>query len=126
MKKYKISRCIGDRYGVAWVTEAFSQCGVIYDHAEQNKSELYGSLLPMLNSGTVALLLHDRLRQAVACARATNRSRRDIIDHPRNQHDDVANAAAGALVLARLEPGAVSLPGWDGPINYPETWGSVA
>jgi hypothetical protein len=120
MKEYKINRCIGDRYAVAWVVEAFGQCGVTYDHAEQSKSELYGSLLPMLNSGTVALLQHDRLRrQLLALERRTGRGR-DIIDHPRNQHDDVANAAAGALVLARLEPGAASFPGWNGPINYPE------
>lgn len=120
MKRYKINRCIGDRYAVARVVEAFAQCGVTYDHAEQNKSELYGGLLPMLNSGTAALLQHDRLRrQLLSLERRTGRGR-DIIDHPRNQHDDVANAAAGALVLAKLEPGSTPLPGWGkgNTINY--------
>jgi hypothetical protein len=67
----------------------------------------------MLNSGTAALLQNDRLRrQLLSLERRTGRGR-DIIDHPRNQHDDVANAAAGALVLAKLEPGSSSaLPGW--------------
>ena len=120
MKQYKINRCIGDRYAVAWVVEAFSQCGVTYEHSEQNKSELYGSLLPALNSGTVALLTNDRLRrQLLSLERRTGRGR-DIIDHPRNQHDDIANAVAGALVLAKLEPGS----SWGDPnfhrvIEYP-------
>ena len=112
MKGYKINRCIGDRYAVGWVVEAFSQCGVMYEHSEQSKSELYGSLLPMLNSGTAALLQHDRLRrQLLALERRTGRGR-DIIDHPRGQHDDVANAAAGALVLAKLEPGSTPIRGF--------------
>jgi hypothetical protein len=112
MRGYRITRCLGDRYAMEWVVSAFDQCGIFYEHSEQNKSELYGSLLPMLNSGTVALLQHDRLRrQLLALERRTGRGR-DIIDHPRNQHDDVANAVAGALVLAKLEPGSTPLPGW--------------
>jgi hypothetical protein len=123
MKAYGLNRCVGDRYAVQWVVEAFSQCGVTYEHSEQTKSEIYGSLLPMLNSGTVALLTHDRLRrQLLSLERSTGRSARDAIDHPKGQHDDVANAAAGALVLARLEPGSVPSPGWEkgATINYPE------
>lgn len=123
MKAYKLNRCIGDRYAVAWVVEAFSQFGVTYEHSDQNKSELYGSLLPMLNSGTAALLQNDRLRrQLLSLERRTGRGR-DIIDHPRNQHDDVANAAAGALVLAKLEPGSAPPPGWGKGerISYTET-----
>ena len=82
MKTYQINRCIGDRYAVAWVVEAFAERGVHYDHSEQTKSELYGSLLPMLNSGTVALLQHPRLRmQLLNLERRVGRGR-DIIDHP--------------------------------------------
>ena len=123
MRGYRINRCLGDRYAMEWVVSAFDQCGIFYEHADQNKSELYGSLLPMLNSGTVALLQHDRLRrQLLALERRTGRGR-DIIDHPRNQHDDVANAVAGALVLAKLEPGSTPLPGWGKgeTISYLET-----
>jgi hypothetical protein len=120
MKQYKINRCIGDRYAVEWVVSAFAQCGVSYEHSEQNKSELYGGLLPMMNSGKPALLTHDRQRkQLLSLERRTGRGR-DVIDHPRNQHDDIANAVAGALVLAKSEPGSTPLPGWGkgSTINY--------
>jgi hypothetical protein len=123
MRGYKINRCLGDKYAMEWVVSAFSANGVLYEHTEETKSELYGSLLPMLNSGTVALLTHDRLRrQLLSLERRTGRGGRDIIDHPRNQHDDVANAVAGALVLAKLEPGSTPVPGWENgaTINYPE------
>jgi streptomycin 6-kinase len=108
---------------VEWVVSAFSACGITYEHSEESKSELYGSLLPMLNSGTVALLTNDRLRrQLLSLERRTGRGR-DIIDHPRNGHDDVANAVAGALVLAKLEPGSTPIPGFEAGarINYFET-----
>jgi hypothetical protein len=126
MKEYGISRCVGDRYAVEWVVSAFSACGVSYEHSEQNKSELYGSLLPMLNSGAVALLTNDRLRrQLLSLERRTGRGR-DVIDHPRNQHDDVANAVAGALVLAKLEPGSVPIPGFEAGARLDYWEGGIA
>lgn len=121
MKTYGINRCVGDRYAMEWVVSAFSAHGVTYEHCEETKSDLYGSLLPMLNSGTVALLTHDRLRrQLLALERSTGRGR-DIIDHPRGAHDDIANAAAGALVLCKLGVGSTPLRGWGKgeTISYP-------
>ena len=58
--------------------------------------------MPLLNSGRVVLPRNDRLiRQLTSLERTTARgSGRDNIDHPRGQHDDVANAVAGAAVLA--------------------------
>ena len=41
-------------------------------------------------------------------ARRVGRSGRDVIDHPPGRaHDDVINAAAGALLLAAEPPGTV-------------------
>jgi hypothetical protein len=118
LRAYGLTRCFGDKYAVMWVTEQFAMNGVTYEHTDQTRSELYGSLLPMLNSRTVALLNNDRLqRQLLQLERSPGRGR-DNIDHPRGAHDDVANAAAGALVLARLEPAAVSVPGFNRPIEY--------
>ena len=45
----------------------------------------------------------------------TARGGRDSIDHPKGARDDVANAVAGALVLAG-EKG--SIKGWDDDIRY--------
>ena len=118
MKQYRINRCIGDRYAMTWIVEAFAQCGVTYEHSEENKSQLYGSFLPMLNSRTVALLQHGRLRQQLlALERRTGRGR-DEIDHPRNQHDDVANAVAGALVLAQNGASAGGDPNFNRVLSY--------
>jgi hypothetical protein len=106
MKQYKVSSCIGDRYGAEWVTSAFGQCGIRYENSEQSRSELYLNFLPMANSGTLALLSNDRLRrQFLSLERRTGRAR-DTVDHPRGLHDDLSNACAGALVLCKLAPGA--------------------
>jgi hypothetical protein len=120
MKKYGITRCIGDRYGAEWVTSAFDQCGIFYEPSEQTRSEIYLNFLPMANSGTIALLTNDRMRrQFLSLERSTGRGR-DTVDHPKRMHDDVANAVAGAVVLCKLEPGSAALPGWGKgeTINY--------
>ena len=66
------------------------------------KSELYLGFLPMLNSHSVALIEHPRLEhQLVSLERKVTRNGRDTIDHMRGAHDDIANAVAGACVLAQ-------------------------
>ncbi len=56
-----------------------------------------------MNSGRVLLLDIPRLEaQLIALERRTTRVGRDLVDHPPGGHDDVANAAAGALVTAML------------------------
>ena len=68
---------------------------------ENSKSEIYVDLLPLINSGAVDLLDHDRLLlQLTSLERRTSRAGKDSIDHPPGAHDDVANAVAGALVAA--------------------------
>jgi len=57
--------------------------------------------LPILNSGRAQLLDIPRLAsQFTGLERRTSRAGRDQIDHPPGGHDDVANAAAGALLMA--------------------------
>jgi hypothetical protein len=101
LKGFHVSRVRGDRYAAEWSREAFRRRGVTYEPAEKTKSEIYLSLLPMLNSGRVELLDNQRLiSQLCSLERRTARGGRDSIDHAPGAHDDVANAAAGALVLA--------------------------
>ena len=45
------------------------------------------------------------MMQLVSLERTCVRGGRDKIDHPRGLHDDIANAAAGALVLAYQDAG---------------------
>jgi hypothetical protein len=104
LAEYGIRKVVGDRYGGQFVQELFRrEHGITYTPAEQSKSELYGELLPLLNSGRVELLDHPRLiAQLLALDRRTARGGKDSIDHPPGGHDDVINAAAGALVACKV------------------------
>ena len=91
----------GDRYGGEWPVAEFRPHGIGYQVAEKPKSDLYRELLPLINSRRVELLDHPRLvAQLCSLERRVGRGGRDAIDHPPGAHDDVANAVAGALVLA--------------------------
>lgn len=98
---FGVSRVRGDRYGGLWPRERFEVHGIAYETATQAKSDLYRELVPLVNAGRVALLDLPRLRaQLEGLERRTARSGKDTIDHAPGGHDDVANAAAGALVGA--------------------------
>src|SRR5262249_771107 len=87
--------------GGEWPREAFRRHGVAYEVADTVRSDLYRELLPLITSQHVVLLDHPRLvAQLCGLERRTGRAGQDTIDHPPGAHDDLANAAAGALVLA--------------------------
>jgi hypothetical protein len=101
LKAFGISRIHGDRYAGEWPREAFRKCGIEYRVADKTKSDLYLTLLPLLNSGRIELLDHPRLiNQLTGLERRTSRAGKDSIDHLPGGHDDVANAVAGAAVIA--------------------------
>jgi hypothetical protein len=98
---YRVHTVHGDRYGGEWPRERFARHGVTYQPSEKTKSEIYATLLPLLNSYRVELLDDRRLAsQLLGLERRTSRGGRESIDHAPRAHDDVINAAAGALVLA--------------------------
>lgn len=100
LKSYGLGECFGDRYGGEWPAERFRVHEIKYKISEKPKSDLYRDLLPMMNSGKVELLELPRLiSQICSLERRTARGGRESIDHPPGgAHDDVANAAAGAIV----------------------------
>ena len=101
LKGYGVYTVVGDRYGGEWPAERFREHGISYEPAEKPKSDIYRELLPILNSGKAELLDLPRLTtQLCGLERRTARGGRDSIDHAPGAHDDLANAAAGALVLA--------------------------
>lgn len=101
LKGYGVTTVTGDRYAGEWPRERFAVHGVAYEPAEKPKSDLYRDFLPLLNSGRVELLDLPRLHaQLLGLERRTARGGRDSIDHAPGGHDDVCNAAAGALVAA--------------------------
>jgi hypothetical protein len=102
LEAYHITSVTGDRYAGEYPRELFRKQGIEYKLAEMPKSDLYREMLPLLNSGRVQLLDHQRMiRQLVNLERRTARGGKDSIDHPRGGHDDLINAVAGALVGAQ-------------------------
>ena len=98
---YRVTTVMADKWGAQWVAAPFRKHGITIDDTADPKSAIYLRLIPLLNSGRVGLLDNDRLRsQLVALERRSAPGGRDIIDHPRGGHDDVVNAAAGAIVMA--------------------------
>jgi hypothetical protein len=82
LKSYGLSSVSGDRYAGEWPREAFMrQGGIQYVPSQRNKSEIYGSTLPLINSRRVDLLDNQKLiLQFVGLERRVGRGR-DAIDH---------------------------------------------
>jgi hypothetical protein len=103
LKRYHISEVVGDRYSGMWVREQFSQRGILYKVSDRNRSEIYLEFLSAIMSGQVELLDNEVLkRQLASLERRSASLGKDSVDHGsgQNSHDDVANACAGALILA--------------------------
>jgi hypothetical protein len=96
LKSYAVFKVLGDRFGGGYPAEQFGHYAVTYEAAAKPKSELYGDLLPMINSCRIELLDHPRLiSQLCGLERRTARGGRDTIDHGPGGHDDIANCVAG-------------------------------
>jgi hypothetical protein len=103
MKSYGVSNAESDKWGGDWVGEAFRKHGIRVEPCAKPKSDIYREVLPELNSGRVELLDLPRLAtQFQSLERRTARGGRDSIDHPPAGHDDLCNAAAGALLMATV------------------------
>jgi hypothetical protein len=102
LKSYSITEVVGDSYAGEWPRERFTVHGIHYKPSEKSRSEIYIEFLPMLNSQRAKLLDNKKLvAQLIGLERRISRSGRESIDHAPGGHDDLANAAAGALVLAQ-------------------------
>jgi hypothetical protein len=124
IKSYGLTDATGDKYAAQWTVEAFAKYGITYQHSERDRSAIYLECLPLFTSGRVRLLDHKRLvGQFASLERRTSSLGRDRVDHGPNGHDDLCNAAAGALVMGE-DPLAI----WDRlgedstPIFVPAGW----
>jgi hypothetical protein len=101
LRQYRVTTVHGDRYAGEWPRERFDKRGITYRPSERTKSEIYQAFAPLVNGGRCELLDHAVLaRQLQGLERKTSRAGKDSIDHGPRGRDDIANAAAGALVLA--------------------------
>ncbi len=105
LRSYGIGTATADRWAGQFPVEHMAKHGVMVEPSAKAKSEIYKEFLPLLNSGNVELLDVPRLLSQIACLeRRVARGGRDSIDHAPGSHDDVANAAAGALTLITTGP----------------------
>jgi hypothetical protein len=99
LRDYGCREVKGDNHAKGFVSAAFEGAGIKFVPSLLTKSDIFSELLPLANTGVIELLDLPILRtQLLALERRSMRGGRDSIDHPRGGHDDVGNAAAGALV----------------------------
>jgi Terminase large subunit, T4likevirus-type, N-terminal len=100
-KRYGCYTIKGDRYAPGFVVEGCAAQGIEYQFSELDRSRLYLEFLPHVNAGAVELPDDPNLlRELRGLERRRGASGRDRVDHRPGNHDDLANAAAGAVVLA--------------------------
>ena len=101
LRTYRVRSVAGDAYSGEFVRELFRKAGIEYKPSPLNRSGIYLDGLALINSRRCRLLDVPRLHtQLITLERRTGRNQ-DSIDHQRGGHDDVANAAIGALVVNR-------------------------
>lgn len=101
LRRYRITRVIGDAYGGQWVREGFRKHGIAYAPSERNRSQIYLDALPLFTGRSAMLLDLPRLVSQIAqLERRTGATGKDAVDHMRGSADDLANSACGALVHA--------------------------
>jgi hypothetical protein len=107
LKNYNVSSISGDRFAGIWPVEQFRNFNIRYEQSAEPKSDLYQSLLPLINSRRIDLLDHPKLiNQLIGLERRTARGGRDSIDHPPGGRDDICNTVAGfASINNRFDSG---------------------
>ncbi len=104
LHRYNVVSATGDRYAADWVTEAFAAAGIRYQNAEQDRSQVYLSALPLFTSGRARLLDNARLaHQFASLERRVTKFGRDRVGPQSDGADDACNSVAGALLLAASE-----------------------
>jgi hypothetical protein len=79
----------------------FNACGITYRNSDRDRSAIYQDALPLFTSGRARILDNPKLiTQFAGLEMRTSSMGRDRIDHGPGGHDDLCNAAAGALVAA--------------------------
>ncbi len=94
--EYRIASVTGDLYAGQTFPADFAADGITYKSSTLSRSELYEHFEPRLNAGEIELLDVPKLQEQLL----TLVMRGTKIDHQPGDHDDWANAVAGAVWLA--------------------------
>ena len=117
LREYRCTEVTGDDYGKRWVSDAYARIGITRRKSDLDRSGIYLNVLPLFSSGRARLLDSPRLiNQFANLERRTFPSGKDKVDHGRGGHDDLCNAAAGALVLAAKQVIDYNVHEWNVPI----------
>ena len=101
VKAYRCYWITSDRFSREWVRDQFRFYGIETRFSHLSASEIYLDFLPIVTSRTVELLDLKRLiGQLANLERRVRTGGYDLVTHFPGQHDDLANAAAGAIVFA--------------------------
>jgi hypothetical protein len=98
LKAWGLARVTGDAYAGQTFRRDFEDLGITYSVSPRTKAEIYDAFEPKLNAGEVELLDDGKLQEQLL----TLVIRSGKIDHLSGDHDDYANAACGAIVLASV------------------------
>ena len=96
LKRYKLSRVVGDKYAGETFRLDFQGRALTYQPSELTTTELYEQLEPRLNAGEVELPdLPVLIEQLLTLVQKGSR-----VTHEHGAHDDWANACAGAVQVS--------------------------
>jgi hypothetical protein len=110
LDEYGLHEIAGDHHAAGFVINELQKCNKRLADCELSKSDLYLEVLPRFSAGRVRLTDSDRLiGQLCALERRALSGGHDRVDHARGSHDDLANAAAGALWYASRRRGITSI-----------------
>jgi len=112
MHRYGISTAFSDRWAKGWVEESFKRNNILIEYSDLDRSGIYSTFLTLINSGRAKLLDIKRLRDQLLGLTRYNSRVKEIIDHKRGQHDDVATAACLSLVKCVNELTALDYWRW--------------
>jgi terminase large subunit-like protein len=97
-KEYRIGSVVGDKYGREWVSNAWQKCGIRYQPSTLVKNDIYRETIVIFTRHLVRLPDHSHLiTELRLLERIAHRGGHESIDHPKNGHDDYANAVCGVL-----------------------------
>jgi hypothetical protein len=96
LRQYRLDKVTGDRFSGGWIFSEFAKHHIDYQLCEKNRSELYLTLEPFVNTALIELPQDDRLiKELCGLERKRGKAGKDQIDHGRLGSDDRANSVAG-------------------------------
>lgn len=122
LKDYGIFSVTGDKYAGETFIQDFERHDIGYQVSELTKSQLYEAMEPRLNSGAVVLLDEPKMESQLLGLVW----RGGKIDHAGGEHDDYANASAGAIHVAFEGAGDWKFESLSRPAEHMPDWGDPA